>query len=66
MEKLEGAKKSMDNYKKLDCVKGLLMGMDRQLQALWDKSIGEEAQNIVIDRYYEAIINFLNEEDTNA
>ncbi len=60
----------MTRYQKLDCVKGLLMGMDKQLDDLYkkkmDASIEKQLEKVVVDKYYEAVQELLDEgEPTN-
>jgi len=57
----------MDKFQKLDCVKGLLMGMDRQLDDLYkkegDATIVKKLRDIIVNKYYESIKDFLNKDE---
>jgi hypothetical protein len=59
----------MDKFQRLDCVKGLLMSMDNQLNDIYkrngDLSIEKELKGVITDKYHEAILNFLNCEVEN-
>lgn len=60
----------MNRYQKLDCAKGLLMGMDTQLNDLyakkWNSDSEKKARKIIVDKYYEAVQELLDEgEPTN-
>lgn len=61
----------MNIFQKLDCVKGLLMGMDGQLNDLYkkggDESILLKTRELIVNKYYDAIKDFLNKkEESNA
>ena len=61
----------LDKYKKLMCVKGLIMSLDEQIyriDGLCEKGLvpSDNIQhNKVVDQYYKSIVEFLNKEDTN-
>jgi len=50
----------MDNYKKIMCVKGLIMSLDEQLYQLKQKELTEHKFDIIVNNYYKAIKDFLN------
>lgn len=53
----------MKKYQRLDCVKGLLMSMDNQLNELFQKdNLPENMKDVIVNKYYDSIINFLNKE----
>ncbi len=55
----------MDNYQRLDCVKGLLMGMDKQLNDLFQKdNLPENVKTIIVNKYFEAAQELLDEGET--
>lgn len=57
----------LNRYQKLDCAKGLLMGMDKQLDDLykkkWDVDSEKKVEKIIIDKYFEAVQELLDEEE---
>jgi len=57
----------MDRYQKLDCIKGLLMSMDKQLDDLFQKdNLPENMKNVIVNKYFEAVQELLDEgEPTN-
>lgn len=53
----------MDNYKRLMCVKGLILSLDEQLYKLYQgKDLTKEVENRVVDEYYKAIKEQLKDE----
>lgn len=57
----------MDKYQKLDCVKGLLMSMDSQLNNYFQKdNLPKNLKNKIVDKYFEAVQELLDKgEPTN-
>ena len=52
----------MDRYQKLDCIKGLLMSMDKQLDDLFQKdNLPENMKNVIVNKYFEAVQELLDE-----
>jgi len=52
----------MDRYQKLDCIKGLLMSMDLQLDKLFQKdNLPENMKNVIVNKYFEAVQELLDE-----
>lgn len=52
----------MDRYKKLMCVKGLVISLEEQLYQYFQKNIFEKDIKIkIIDSYYDAILEQLSE-----
>lgn len=52
----------MDKYLKLQCVKGLLMGLEEQLGMRFQKdNLPENVKTIMVDKYYDAIKEQLDE-----
>lgn len=54
----------MDRYKKLMCVKGLIMSLDEQFYRLdQGKSAGLHAYDVVLNKYWDAIKEQLSESE---
>ncbi len=54
----------MDKYMKLMCIKGLLMSLDEQLGMRYQKDgLSESTKLIITDKYYDAILEQLEEEE---
>ena len=57
----------MDRYKKLMCVKGLIISLDEQMYRVDQKKdmASEMEYGTLVEQYYKSIIEFLNKEETN-
>jgi len=56
----------MDSFKKIACVKGLIIGMEEELYKYFQKdNLPKNLRDTIINEYYKSIVEFLNKEETN-
>ena len=55
----------MDNYQKLKAVQGLIMSLDEQIYRLDQNQGTKEDYKIILDKYYDSILEFLQKEEKN-
>lgn len=53
----------MNNYKKLKCVQGLIVGLEEQIYRLKNfKELDKEKEEVLVNEYFNAVKEIVNEE----